>query len=208
VKIERMWALRRDSQDERAMLRIMILLRGTVLMANLHLFRASIAICLLASFALCAAAQAPAASSAPPAPASPAQSVGLYVFPQKNQTAAVQQQDENSCYSASIQASGVDPRNPPTTVVQVQQSSGGGARGAARGAAGGAAIGAIAGDAGTGAAAGAVVGVVRGHRAQKQANADAEAQAQQQAAAIKQQNIDAFKRAMTACLESRSYSVK
>jgi hypothetical protein len=192
------------------MLRIMILLRGAGLMTHLHLFRASIAIFLLASFAWCAAAQAPAASSAPPPPAvkSPAQSVGLYVFPQKNQTAAVQQQDENSCYSASIQASGVDPRNPPTTVVQVQQSAGGGVRGAARGAAGGAAIGAIAGDAGTGAAAGAVVGVVRGHRAERQANAEAEAQAQQQAAAIKQQNIDAFKRAMTACLESHSYSVK
>jgi hypothetical protein len=165
----------------------------------------------LLSSAWCAFAQAPPPAGPPPsttAVKTPAQSVGLYVFPQKNQTAAVQQQDEGSCYSAAIQASGVDPRNPPTTVVQAQTSAGGGVRGAAGGAAGGAAIGAIAGNAGEGAAIGATVGVLHGIRAQHQKNEQAQAQAQQVAAQAKQQNIDAFKRAMTACLESRNYSVK
>jgi len=158
----------------------------------------------LLSFACFAAAQQPP----PAAVKTPAQSVGLYVFPQKSQTAAVQQQDEGSCYNASIQASGVDPRNPPTTVVQAQTSAGGGVKGAVGGAAGGAAIGAIAGNAGEGAAIGATVGVLHGIRAQRQKNEQAQQQAQQTAAAIKQQNIDSFKRAMTACLESRNYSVK
>ena len=176
-------------------------------MTKPHLLRVVCAAPMVLS-AWCAFAQAP-----PPAPTTttaktPAQSVGLYVFPQKNQTAAVQQQDEESCYNAAIQASGVDPRNPPTVVVQGPTSSGGGVRGAAGGAAGGAAIGAIAGDAGQGAAIGAAVGVVHGVRAQRQRNEQAQAQAQQAAEQAKQQNMDAYKRALTACLESRNYSVK
>ena len=92
-------------------------------------------------------------------------------------------------------------------------------RGAARGAAGGALIGAIAGDAGTGAAIGATVGIIRGGRQQRQANAASDEQAageagkqvqqqyKQQKAAYDQQ-IGDFKRAFSACLDSRGYSVK
>jgi len=138
----------------------------------------------------------------------PAQSVGLFVFPQKDQTAAVQQQDEINCYGASKQASGVDPAHLQPTNVQASQSTGGGAKGAVGGAVGGAAIGAIAGDAGKGAAIGATVGLLHGVRSQQKSNAQAQQQAAQQAAAAQQQQINTFKRAMTACLESRNYSVK
>jgi hypothetical protein len=82
------------------------------------------------------------------------------------------------------------------------------AKGAAGGAAGGAAIGAIAGDAGTGAAIGATAGAVRGRRQQKKANKQAEQQAQQQGQAQQQQRLDTFRRAFSACLDSKGYSVK
>jgi hypothetical protein len=138
----------------------------------------------------------------------PAQSVGLFVFPQKDQTAAVQQQDEMSCYSAAKQASGVDPAHLHNTTVQAAQSTGGGVRGTVGGAAGGAAIGAIAGDAGKGAAIGATVGLLHGLRSQQKSNEQAQQQAAQQTAANQQAQVNTFKRAMTACLESRNYSVK
>jgi hypothetical protein len=153
-------------------------------------------------------AQAPAPPPSNNGLTTPAQSVGLYVFPQKNQTAEIQQQDEVSCYGAAKTASGVDPAHPQVATVQAPQSSGGGVRGAAGGAAGGAAIGAIAGDAGKGAAIGAVVGGVRGSRQQKHADAQAQQQAAEQTAAAQQQQISNFKRAMTACLEAHNYSVK
>jgi len=138
----------------------------------------------------------------------PAQSVGLFVFPQKGQTAAVQQQDEISCYAASKQASGIDPAHLQNTTVQAAQQTGGAVKGTVGGAAGGAAIGAIAGNAGKGAAIGATVGLLAGARSQQKSNAQAQQQAAQQTAANQQAQINTFKRAMTACLESHNYSVK
>src|SRR6202042_2521527 len=79
-----------------------------------------------------AGAQAPSPSSN--GLTTPAQSVGLFVFPQKDQTAAVQQQDEISCYSASKQASGIDPNHLQNSTVQAAQSTGGGVRGTVGGA--------------------------------------------------------------------------
>jgi hypothetical protein len=154
-----------------------------------------------------APAQAPASAPVPSGPG-PAQSVGLFVFPQKGQAPYIQHQDEVNCYAAAKTASGVDPTRTQVAVAQAPQSEGGGARGAVGGAAGGAAIGAIAGNAGAGAAAGALVAGVRGSRQQRQANQQAQQQAAQQAAAAQQQQINNFKRAMTACLEAHDYSVK
>ena len=175
-------------------------------MKTLKLLSASLSVPVL----LCAIGQARAQAPLPSANGltTPAQSVGLFVFPQKDQTAAVQQQDEISCYSASKQASGIDPAHLQNTTVQAAQSTGGGVRGTVGGAAGGAAIGAIAGDAGKGAAIGATVGLLHGVRSQQKANAQAQQQAAQQTAANQQAQINTFKRAMTACLESRNYSVK
>lgn len=159
---------------------------------------------------LSAAGSTVAVSQSAPTPGatSPAQSVGLFVFPQKDQTPDVQQHDEGTCYSAAKTASGVDPAHPKPVTVQTQQSAGGAVKGAAGGAAGGAAIGAIAGNAGEGAAIGATVGVLRGARRQHQANEQAQAQATAQVQASQQDQLNTFKRAMTACLESHNYSVK
>lgn len=176
--------------------------------------------------------QAPA--PAKPVPSfSAAQKVGLYVFAAKNQTHDQQLIDESECYDLAQQQSGVNPEMaapaPPSSAeIQAAQAQGaasapeakgGRARGAARGAAGGAMIGAIAGDAGKGAAIGATVGTVRGGRQQRQANAASKEQAASQAGAQVQQQynqqkaaynqqIGNFKRAFSACLDSRGYSVK
>ena len=76
-------------------------------MTKSNLLGAFLGIAGLLSSAEYAGAQAPLPSSN--GLTTPAQSVGLFVFPQKGQTPAVQQQDEINCYAASKQASGVDP---------------------------------------------------------------------------------------------------
>ncbi|HKD59672.1 MAG TPA: glycine zipper domain-containing protein [Terracidiphilus sp.] len=158
--------------------------------------------------------QPPAPSSSGAAaspPKSPAQAVGLFVYPQKEQDSTLQSKDEKECYDSAKQQSGIDPANLAASTQPAQPSnapSGGGVKGAAGGAAAGAAVGAIAGDAGTGAAAGATAGAIHGRRQQKKAKKQAQQQAQQQQASAQQQNLDTFKRAMSACLDSRGYSVK
>jgi hypothetical protein len=152
-------------------------------------------------------------SMAQPPPASAERSplasqLGVFVYPKSNQDKAKQAKDENECYGSAKQQSGVDPAAPPPPPQQAQQAKGGGAKGAAKGAAGGAAIGAIAGDAGTGAAVGATAGAVKGRRQQKKANQAAAQQAQQNTQAQQQQRMDTFKKAFSACMDARNYSVK
>src|SRR5437763_15424071 len=103
-------------------------------------------------------------ASAQGTPAGKAKSVGLYVFPAKNQTPEQQSKEEDECYKWAIQQSGIDPANPPKVdTAQADKSRNGEVvKGGAKGAAAGAAIGAIAGDAGKGAAIGAVAGGVAG----------------------------------------------
>ncbi|MGB5461678.1 MAG: glycine zipper family protein, partial [Eudoraea sp.] len=79
--------------------------------------------------------------------------------------------------------------------------------GAARGALAGVAIGAIAGDAGKGAAIGAASGAIAGHRAsrigrsrQQQANNQAAGQAEADM-------MNSFKKAYSACLQGKGYTV-
>ncbi|NPA35509.1 MAG: hypothetical protein GXO47_01550 [Chlorobi bacterium] len=139
-----------------------------------------------------------------------AKSLGLYVFPSNGQEQATQEADEYACYKWAIEQSGVDPLNPPKVEVkQVEKGPDGSAvRGAARTAAAGAAIGAITGDAGEGAAVGAIVGALRGNRSRKIRQASAQQQANQQAAAQQKALMDNFKKAFTACLEGKGYTVK
>lgn len=156
---------------------------------------------------------------------SPASISGMYVYPKNHQSAELQLRDENECYASAKQNSGVDPQAPqqPSGSEQQQagQSAGKGApkggtvAGSAKGAAGGAAIGAIAGDAGQGAAIGATVGAVAGRRKQKKAEKTAKQQAAQQqeqakaqATAQNQASLDSFKRAFSACMDARGYSVQ
>ena len=181
---------------------------------------------------------APAAQTTAPAGTetfSPAKSLGMYAYPQKQQNADQQLKDESQCYGSAKQQSGVDPQTsapaPPSaqqqTAAQQQAAQdagkstpkGGAVKGAAGGAGGGAAIGAVAGDAGKGAAIGATTGAIVGRRKQKKAEAAAKQQASEQTAQAQQQaqtdataqhqaSLDSFKRAFSACMDARGYSVK
>jgi len=158
-------------------------------------------------------ALSPAApQNAPPtggAQASVAQTLGIYVYPKNQQTADQQSNDENQCFASAKQQTGIDPFAPATSNPEAAKTTqGGAAKGSARGAAGGAAVGAVAGDAGTGAAVGATAGAIHGRREKKKAQAQAEQQAQASAQQQQAQVSDTFKRAMSACLDARGYSVK
>lgn len=152
--------------------------------------------------------QTQSSQQAAAAPKSPSAKIGVFVYPQKKQTSEQQAKDESECYSSAQKQTGIDPTAPPAPPQQVPQKRGGAVRGAAGGAAGGAAIGAIAGDAGEGAAIGATVGAVHGRRQQKRANKQAEQAAQQQSQAQQQGQLDTFRRAFSACIDSKGYSVK
>jgi hypothetical protein len=169
---------------------------------------------------LAALAQAPApAPAAPAAPANPAPGptqdaaaslLKVYVFPANNQTPDQQAKDSNDCYAWAKQQTGVDPTNPTVPAKQdtSQAGKGGAVKGAAKGAVAGTAIGAVAGDTGKGAAVGATAGAIGGVAGKKQAKQQAAQQAQQQQQAAVNQQIDSFKKAYTACMEGKKYTVK
>jgi len=142
--------------------------------------------------------------------ASIASGLGLYVFPSNQQNQETQNKDETDCYIWAKQQTGVDPINPPQVAVKEADTSPDGSMvvGGAKGAAAGAAIGAIAGDAGKGAAIGAVVGGVAGRRAKKYGDAAEQQQNTQAAAAQEKKMMDSFKKAFSACMEGKGYTVK
>lgn len=156
------------------------------------------------------------APQAPPNQAASGQSqvaaqLQVYAYPNKNQSPDQQFKDETECYnSAQVQAA---PTSQDAQAAQQGQDpskagQGAGAKGAAKGAAGGAAIGAIAGDAGAGAGIGAVAGTAAGRRQKKKAQKEADQQQQQQAQVQQAQATDNVKRAYSACMEARNYTVK
>ena len=137
-------------------------------------------------------------------------SLGVFVFPAKDQTPEQQSKDEQACYSWAVEQSGVDPLNmtasKPDSVATGPDGSA--VKGAAKGALAGAAIGAIAGDAGKGAAIGAAAGGMGGVAGKKQKQAQKEQEAKKTAATTDQTKIDSFKKAYSACLEGKGYTVK
>lgn len=139
-----------------------------------------------------------------------AKGLGLYVFPSNNQDQQTQDADELACYKWAREQTGIDPINPPEVQAeQVDTSPDGSAVvGAARGAAAGAAIGAIAGDAGKGAAIGATAGAMAGRRARKVGDQMEQQQSTEAAAAKEKELMDNFKKAFSACLEGKGYTVK
>lgn len=157
-----------------------------------------------AFFVFSASAQTPAKST------SIATGLGLYVFPSKNQDQATQEKDEAYCYKWAQEQTGVDPLNPTKVeAAQVNRAVDGTAIvGSAGGAAAGAAIGAIAGDTGKGAAIGAVVGGLRGRRAKVVGDEREQQHNDQAAAAQEKEAMDNYKKAFTACLEGKGYTVK
>ncbi len=136
--------------------------------------------------------------------------LGLYVFPSKDQDQATQDADEITCYRWAKEQSGVDPMNPPEVqAAEADQSmDGSGMRGAVGGAAAGAAIGAITGDAGEGAAIGAILGGLRGNRARKNRQAREQQTNEMVAVLTEQELMNNFKKAFSACMEGKGYTVK
>lgn len=120
---------------------------------------------------------------------------GPFIYPQKGQSQAQQDQDRGACDRWARQQTGIDPNAPPPS--SAGQRAGKTVGGAARGAAVGAAVGAIAGDAGKGAGAGAVVGGVAGRRRGRM---------EEQAVATEHQST--YTRAFSACMEGRGYTVR
>jgi uncharacterized protein YcfJ len=134
----------------------------------------------------------------------------MYVFPAKGQNAETQQKDESDCYKWAVEQSGVDPANPPKVdTAKVEKGPDGSmVKGGAKGAAAGAAIGAIAGDTGEGAAIGAVAGGLGARRAAKKKQKQAENQANTAATQKQQEMLNNFKKAFSACLEAKGYTIK
>src|SRR5580698_5225839 len=134
---------------------------------------------------------------------------GVYVYPNKGQSQTQQTNDESICYKSARDKTGVDPANlPATTAAPAAAKQGGAVRGAAGGAAGGAAIGAVAGNAGQGAAIGAVTGAIVGRRRQTALNNAERQYAEASAQSQRSQSLNNFRRAFSACLESKGYTVK
>jgi hypothetical protein len=140
--------------------------------------------------------------------------IGLFIYPAKDQPADQQKKDEDACYEwaeantgLTLVAGKVDAQ---AAGKEAAKGAGEGqvAGGAIGGAATGLAIGAIAGNAGKGAAIGAVAGSVGGVRGRVNAQQAAGQQGAQQAVQANQQAVDQFKKAASACLEARGYSVR
>jgi hypothetical protein len=127
----------------------------------------------------------------------------LFIFPQQGQDQAQQDQDRGACHVWAVNQTGFDPSLASTTPPPSQEARQGGLlRGGARGAALGAG-----GDAGRGAAMGAaggglIGGMRRSDQAMRQQQEARNWQAQQDA-----QRAD-FRRALTACLEGKGYTVR
>jgi len=139
-------------------------------------------------------------------------SLGVYVFPAKDQKPEQQSLDEQACYSWAVQQSGVDPLNmTPTQAQPVDKSPDGSVvAGAAVGAMGGAIVGSMVHPhhhTGGAAAAGAMVGAMAGASRKAKKDAQKQQQAQQAAVATDKAKIDNFKKAYTACLQGKGYSV-
>ena len=159
----------------------------------------------ISGFALFVAASAFAQTSSPPIKGM-ASTVGLYVYPKNHQTSSQQLTDESQCYSSAKSQTGYDP-NATTTAAKPEDKKGGDkpvAKGAVRGAV---VSGATGGDAAAGARRGAMLGSIKAKRQDKKETEQADKQADA-AKTASQQSLDNFKRSMSACLDSRSYSVK
>jgi hypothetical protein len=177
--------------------------------------------CICATLIL-SAAQAQTSIGPPTGQKSLAATLSVYAFPGAGQAAPQQAQDETECYTWAERETGNDPFKLDKQAAQQQQqaaqqqqqaqqaASGAAVKGALGGAAGGAAIGAIAGNAGKGAAIGAGVGALANHaRGQSKAQqAQQQAQQSQAAARATAAQMTDFKKAFSACLEAKKYTVK
>jgi hypothetical protein len=159
----------------------------------------------ISGLALLLAANATAQTNTPPIKGM-ASTVGLYVYPKSHQTSTQQLTDESQCYSDAKSQTGYDP-NATTTAAKADDKKSGDkpvAKGAVRGAV---ISGATGGDAAAGARRGAMLGSIKAKREDKKESEQADKQADT-AKTASQQSLDNFKRSLSACLDSRGYSVK
>ena len=165
----------------------------------------------------CAAIAGCASTPPPPPPPPPVPNTVVYFYPTQGQSAAQQDRDKYECNDWAVKQSGFDPSAPsvpPHLRVVVSAGPPSGA-GAAAGAVAGAAVGAAVSrpwESGQGALAGAVAGAVLGSVAESAAAEHAREQAAANAtyarAAALEQQASGYRRAMSACLEGRGYSVR
>jgi hypothetical protein len=153
-----------------------------------------------------------------------AATLGVYVFPSDGQSSAQQSKDEGTCYQWAVNDTGSDPFEVQKQEAAAKEGAeqkeeqiasagaGAGAKGALGGGAAGALIGEVShGDVGESAAYGAAAGAVIAHRRAKHEKAEAEEQVatqSQQAQQADEAKIAAFKKAFSACLEGKKYTVK
>jgi hypothetical protein len=155
----------------------------------------------------------------PPPPDKPV--TDLYAYPQNNQTADQQERDRYECNNWAVRQTGFDPSGPnvpPHDRYRVVAAGPAPGSGTAVGAFTGAILGAlIAGprNAGAGLVGGAIAGGVVGTAAEQQQRADAQAEAQgindardARAVAAMDARASNYRRALSACLEGRGYTVK
>ncbi len=156
---------------------------------------------------LCSADRAAMGQSAPPVKGM-ASTVGLYVYPRNKQSATQQLTDESQCYTSAKSQTGYDPNVTSTaTNTAKPQEQKSGDKPMAQGAMRGAVIsGATGGDPAAGARRGAILGGIKAKRKDKQETAQENKATA--ATTAQQQTLDNFKRSMSACLDSRGYSVK
>jgi hypothetical protein len=138
-----------------------------------------------------------------------------FTYPSNGQSAQQESRDRGECHQWAVQQTGVDPASaaamPAAPPPSAPPPGRGVARGALRGAAVGSVGGAISGDAGKGAAAGAAMGgLIGGMRTRDQyaGQQDAYAQQQSQAQQASASRLDAYNRALNACLAGRGYTVR
>jgi len=155
-----------------------------------------------------------------------ANSQDIYVYPAKGQTDEQLAEDRYACHRWAVEESGFDPSlfddvAPPKTVrvpVPKNEAEGTTNKGAITGAVLGGVIGSHDGDAAEGAVIGAVLGTMAGaaieEQGQREAREKAEAEAQREADEIAQNKAELalrksnYRRALTACLEGRGYTVR
>jgi hypothetical protein len=136
-----------------------------------------------------------------------ASTVGLYVYPQRNQSATRQLTDEQQCYNSAKTQTGYDPNATAPGPKAKSKTRSSDDHDVAKGAAHGAIIsGATGGDAAAGARRGAIIGGIRSKREKKKDDEAKQKTEAKQTAQEKQK--DDFKRATSACLDARGYSVR
>jgi sugar (pentulose or hexulose) kinase len=137
----------------------------------------------------------------------------IYVYPAQGQTPERLDRDRYECHAWAVKQSGYDPSDasePPRRRIRVVSGPSPG-EGALMGAMTGAVLGAVVSNpwhAGDGAAIGAVAGAVLGGSATASRESNARAEEQRQRSSATDERADGYRRAISACLDARGYTVR